>query len=125
RLLDSARRKTAEAIGARPNEIIFTSGGSESDNAAIRGAAFAARGRGSHIITTAIEHHAVLHTVEQLEREGFSATYLPVDGQGFVDPSELGRALRPETTLVSIMYANNEVGTVEPIPELVRVVKAY
>src|SRR6266571_2488471 len=75
RRLDGARRKTAELLGARPNEIIFTSGGSESDNAAIRGAAFAARGRGSHIITSAIEHHAVLHTVEQLEREGFTATY--------------------------------------------------
>jgi cysteine desulfurase len=121
--LDGARRSVADLLGARPNEVIFTSGGSESDNAAIRGAAFATRQRGNHIVTTAIEHHAVLHTVEQLEKEGFEATCLPVDAEGFVDPAELERALRPETTLVSIMYANNEVGTVQPIADLVRVVK--
>src|SRR5207248_4784808 len=89
-----------------------------------RGAAFGARRRGSHIVTSAIEHHAVLHTVEQLEREGFTATYLSVDGEGFVDPAALERALRPDTAVVSIMYANNEVGTVEPIAELARAVKA-
>src|SRR3989304_4121367 len=113
--LDAARRTVAECLGARPNDIVFTSGGSESDNAAIRGAAFASLRRGRHVVTSAIEHHAVLHTVEQLEREGFSATYLPVDGEGFVDPQALRRALRPDPTVVSIMYANNEVGTVEPI----------
>jgi cysteine desulfurase len=123
--LDGARRTVAELLGARPNEVVFTSGGSESDNTAVRGVAFAAKGRGRHIITTAIEHHAVLHAVEQLEREGFEATYLPVDGEGFVDPEDLRRALRPDTTLVSVMYANNEAGTIEPIAELVRVVKAY
>jgi len=95
RSLDTARRSVAEVLGAKPNEIVFTSGGSESDNAAIRGAAFASRGRGAHIITVAIEHHAILHSVEQLEREGFSATYLPVDREGFVDPADLERALGP------------------------------
>ena len=123
--LEAARRSVAECLGARPNDIVFTSGGSESDNAAIRGAAFASLRRGRHLITTAIEHHAVLHTVEQLEREGFTATYLPVDGEGFVDPETLRRALRPDTTVVSIMYANNEVGTVEPIADLARVVKHF
>src|SRR3990170_4002565 len=123
--LEAARRTVAECLGARPNDIVFTSGGSESDNAAIRGAAFASLRRGRHVVTSAIEHHAVLHTVEQLEREGFSATYLPVDGEGFVDPETLRRALRPDTTVVSIMYANNEVGTVEPIADLARVVKHF
>ncbi|HLF79174.1 MAG TPA: cysteine desulfurase family protein, partial [Dehalococcoidia bacterium] len=123
--LDGARRDIAAVLGARPNDIVFTSGGSESDNLAIRGAAFASLRRGRHIITSAIEHHAVLHTVEQLTNEGFEATYLPVDAEGFVDPAELQRALRPDTTVVSIMYANNEVGTVEPIAGLVRVVKEY
>jgi len=122
--LEGARRSVAELLGARPNEVIFTSGGSESDNAAIRGVAFAARARGKHLITSAIEHHAVLHEVEQLEREGFEATYLPVDAEGFVDPEDLRRAIRPDTTLVSIMYANNEVGTIEPIRELAEVTKA-
>jgi cysteine desulfurase len=123
--LDAARRSVAEVLGARPNDIVFTSGGSESDNTAIRGVAYASQQRGRHIITSAIEHHAVLHTVEQLEREGFEATYLPVDAEGFVSPDDLARALRPDTTVVSIMYANNEVGTVEPIEALARVVKEY
>jgi cysteine desulfurase len=123
--LDAARRSVAEALGARPNDIVFTSGGSESDNLAIRGAAFALQQRGRHIITSTIEHHAVLHTVEQLEHEGFSATYLPVDGEGFVSPDDLVLALRPDTTLVSIMYANNEIGTVQPIAEMVRAVKDF
>jgi cysteine desulfurase len=125
RILDTARRDVAEVLGARPNDMVFTSGGSESDNTAIRGAAFASVRRGRHIITSAIEHHAVLHTVEQLEREGFSATYLPVDGEGFVRPDDLRAALQPDTTVVSIMYANNEVGTIEPISELVSVVKDF
>ena len=123
--LDAARRDVADVLGARPHDIVFTSGGSESDDTAIRGAAFAAQRRGRHLITSAIEHHAVLHAVEQLEREGFAATYLPVDAAGFVRPDDLARALRPDTTLVSIMYANNEVGTVEPIAALARVVKDY
>ena len=125
RVLDTARRDVSTVLGARPNDIVFTSGGSESDNTAIRGAAFASVRRGKHIITSAIEHHAVLHTVEQLEREGFEATYLPVDGEGFVRLVDLQAALRPDTTVVSIMYANNEVGTIQPIAELVRAVKDF
>jgi cysteine desulfurase len=124
-VLEGARREVAQTLGARPNDIVFTSGGSESDNTAIRGAAYGSMRRGKHIITSAIEHHAVLHTVEQLEREGFEASYLPVDAEGFVDPADLWRALRPDTTVVSIMLANNEVGTTEPIPELVRAVKDF
>src|SRR4051812_30230466 len=125
RALDTARRGVAEVLAAKPNDIVFTSGGSESDNLALRGAAYGSIKRGRHIVTSAIEHHAVLHTVEQLEREGFEATYLPVDGEGFVNPDDLSRALRPDTTVVSVMYANNEVGTVEPVAELVRLTKAH
>src|SRR5690606_31532766 len=117
RVLDDARKRCADLLGVQPKEIVFTSGGTESDNAAIRGAAFAqrARGRGNHIVTTQIEHHAVLHTVEQLEREGFRATYLPVDSEGVVDLRALEEAVTPETTVVSVMTANNEVGTIQPI----------
>ncbi len=124
--LDSARKLCADLLGASPKEITFTSGGSESDNAAIRGAAFAQRerGRGNHIITTQIEHHAVLHTVEQLEGEGFTATYLPVDADGLIDLTALEAAVMAETVVVSIMAANNEVGTIQPIAEAVRIVKA-
>jgi cysteine desulfurase len=125
KVLEAARRDVAQVLGARPNDIIFTSGGSESDNTAIRGAAFASLSRGRHIITSSIEHHAVLHTVEQLEREGFEATYLPVDDQGLVRSEDLSAALRPDTTVVSIMYANNEVGTVEPLRDLVATVKDF
>ena len=126
RALDSARKLCADLLGATPKEIIFTSGGTESDNSAIRGAALAQRdrGRGNHIITSAIEHHAVLHTVEQLEREGFRATYLPVDSEGFVDLAALEAAVGPETTVLSIMHANNEVGTIQPIAEISRIAKA-
>ena len=124
-VLEAARRDVAAVLGARPNDIVFTSGGSEADNTAIRGAAYASARRGKHIITAQIEHHAVLHTVEQLETEGFEATYLPVDAEGFVAVDDLRAALRPDTTVVSVMYANNEVGTVEPIAELAAAVKAY
>jgi len=126
RALDSARKICADLLGATPKEVVFTSGGSESDNAAIRGAAFAqrARGRGNHLITTAIEHHAVLHTVEQLEREGFTATYLPVDGDGLIDLAALEHAVTAETVVVSVMAANNEVGTLQPIAEVSRVAKS-
>jgi cysteine desulfurase len=125
-LLDDARKTCADLLGASTKEITFTGGGTESDNAAIRGAAFAQRerGRGNHIITTQIEHHAVLHTVEQLEREGFSATYLPVDGEGMVDIAALEAAITPATTVVSVMAANNEVGTIQPIAEIARIAKA-
>lgn len=125
RAIDSARKLCADLLGAAPKEIVFTGGGSESDNAAIRGAAFAQRerGRGSHIVTSAIEHHAVLHTVEQLEREGFTATYLPVDAEGFVDLLTLENAVGPETAVVSVMTANNEVGTIQSIAEISRIAK--
>jgi len=121
--LDGARRSVAEALGARPTEVVFTSGGSESDNLALRAGAYGSRRRGNHIITTAIEHHAVLHTAERLEQEGFRVTYLPVDREGFVDLEALGRALDGETTVVSVMHANNEVGTIEPVAEVARIVK--
>lgn len=123
--IDAARKVCADLLGATPKEIVFTSGGTESDNAAIRGAAFAqrARGRGNHIITTQVEHHAVLHTVEELEREGFRATYLSVDGDGVVDLAALERAVGDETTVVSIMAANNEVGTIQPVAEAARIAK--
>jgi cysteine desulfurase len=131
--LDGARRTVAEILGAKPNEIIFTSGGTEADNLAIRGVATAAKrvreARGEtaqpRIITTQIEHHAVLHACEALEREGFGITYLPVDGEGFVDLDALRNALGDATVLVSIMYANNEVGTVEPIAEAARIVHEH
>jgi cysteine desulfurase len=121
--LDAARRSVAEVLGAKPNEVIFTSGGTEADNLALRGVAMASRGRGDHIITTQIEHHAVLHECEALEKEGFRVTYLPVDGEGFVSLEALRDALDERTVLVSIMYGNNEVGTVEPIAEAARIVK--
>jgi cysteine desulfurase len=122
--LDDARRTVAEILGAKPQEIIFTGGGSEADNLAVRGAALASRRRGNHIVTSQIEHHAVLHTVQQLEREDFQATYLPVDGEGFVDLDALERAVTDQTTVVSIMLANNEVGTIQPIAEIARIVKS-
>ena len=123
--LDNARRTIADILGARPNDIIVTGGGSESDNLALRGAAWAARnaGRGDHVITTAIEHHAVLHAAERLEQEGFRVTCLGVDGEGFIDLSELEAAVGDDTVLVSVIYVNNEVGTIEPVAEAARVVK--
>jgi cysteine desulfurase len=125
RAIDAARKAIADLLQASPREIVFTSGGTESDNAAIRGAAFAqrARGRGNHIVTTAVEHHAVLHTVEQLEREGFRATYLPVDSEGVVSLDALAEAVGPETVVVSIMTANNEVGTIQPVAEAARIAR--
>ena len=123
--LDRARGQVAAALGAQSSEIYFTGCGTESDNWAIRGAAHARRNKGNHIITTQIEHHAVLHTCQQLEKEGFEVTYLPVDEFGLVHPEELEKALRPETTIVSIMYANNEIGTIEPIAELCKIARAH
>ena len=116
--VEAARESVARLIGAAPDEIVFTSGGSEADNYAIKGGAFALAERGRHIITTAIEHPAVIEPCRYLESRGFSVTYLSVDGQGMVDPAELERAMRPDTTLVSAMHANNEVGTIQPIREL-------
>jgi cysteine desulfurase len=116
--VDTARAQVAKALGAEPEEIYFTSGGSESDNWAIKGVAFANRKKGNHIITSKIEHHAVLHTCEYLENEGFTVTCLPVDRYGFVDPADLEKAITDKTILISVMYANNEIGTIEPIAEL-------
>lgn len=122
--IDSAREEVAEILNCRPTEIIFTGGGSESDNLALKGLAFTAQKKGNHIITTPIEHHAVLHTCHYLERFGFQTTYLPVDGYGRVDPDEVARAITDQTILVSVMYANNEVGTIEPIAEIGRICRA-
>jgi cysteine desulfurase len=119
--LDAARQTVATILNGNPNEVVFTSGGTESDNLALRGVALHQRERGgkTHIITSPIEHHAVGHTLEQMqERLGFEVTCVPVDGYGLVQPSDVERAIRPETALISIMYANNEVGTVEPIAEI-------
>ena len=118
RAVDAARKQVADAIGANPREIFFTSGGSESDNWALCGAAFAQRGRGNHIITTAVEHHAVLNTCRWLEKQGFRVTYLPVDACGRVDPDQAEKAMDEETVLISVMTANNEIGTLEPIREI-------
>ena len=126
RWLDEARARCARLLSVEPSEVIFTSGGTESDNAAIRGAALAQRerGRGDHIVTSQVEHHAVLHTVEQLEREGFRATYLPVDADGCVDLAALEAAVGPETTVLSLMAANNEVGTLQPVAEAAALARA-
>lgn len=121
--LNRAREQVAAAIGAAPEEIIFTAGGSEADNLAIKGTALAMYGEKSHIITSAVEHHAVLHSVESLKRLGFSVTILPVDSEGMVDPEDVKRAITPETCLISIMYANNEVGTIQPIEEISRIAR--
>ena len=123
--IDAAREQVARAINADVNEIYFTGCGTESDNWAVRGAAYENVKKGRHIITTAIEHHAILHTCAQLEKEGFEVTYLPVDEYGFVTPEQLDAAIRPDTTLVSIMTANNEIGTIEPIAELAAVCKKH
>ena len=122
--VDDAREQAARVLGARMSEIVFTSGGTESDNAALKGAAFALRHTGSHIITTAIEHHAVLHTCHQLEQFGFDVSYVPVDEYGIVDPQTVARAVTDETVLVSVMMANNEIGTIQPVAEIARIVKA-
>ena len=123
--LDHAREQVAQALGADPQEIYFTGCGTESDNWAIRGGAYAKKPKGKHLITSAIEHHAVLHTMAQLEVEGFEVTYLPVDAEGLVNPEDLEKAFRPDTTLVSIMMANNEIGTIQPIAELAKITKAH
>lgn len=122
--LTTAREKIATILGAKPNEIYFTSCGSESDNWAIKGAARANANRGRHIISTRIEHHAVLHSLESLEKEGFEVTYLDVDSDGRVSPEAVVAAMRDDTTLVECMFANNEVGTIEPIKEIAAAVKA-
>ncbi|MDR4889058.1 cysteine desulfurase family protein [Fredinandcohnia sp. QZ13] len=116
--VDEARQSIAESIHAKPNEIVFTSGGTEADNLAIMGTAFAMQGKGKHIITSAIEHHAVLHTCEHLEKQGYTVTYLPVNEAGLISVSDVEAALTPETILVTIMFGNNEVGALQPIKEI-------
>lgn len=121
--MEEARRKVAAALGADPEEIIFTSGGTEADNFAIKGVAYLLQEKRDHIITTAVEHHAVLETCHYLERQGFRVTILPVDGQGIVDPEEVRKAITPHTALVSVMHANNEIGTIMPIEEISKVTR--
>ncbi len=121
--VDEARDKIAALIGAKPSEIYFTSGGTEADNWALRGVAKALQAKGKHIITTKIEHAAMLSTAKELEKEGFEFTFLNVDKEGFVDLEQLKAAIRPDTILISCMYANNEIGTIEPIKEIVEIAK--
>lgn len=123
--LDRARRQVAQALGSKPEEIIFTSGGSESDNWAIKCVALKNAQKGRHLITSAFEHHAVLRTMRALETEGFSITYLKPEPSGYISPAALEAAIRPDTTLVSIMYANNEIGTIQPIPALSEICRAH
>ena len=122
--IDRSREQVAEVLHSRPTEIAFVGCGSESDNLAIKGMAFASQKKGNHIITSSIEHHAVLHTCEYLDRFGFKTTYLPVDEYAVIDPDDVGRAITDQTVLVSVMYANNEVGTIEPIAEIGRICRA-
>ena len=125
KLVEDARRRIAGVLGAKAGEIYFTTGGSESDNWAIKGAAFARRSKGNHIITTQIEHHAVLHTCQWLEKQGFEVTYLPVDEYGAVDPADVERAITDKTILISVMAANNEIGTLEPVAEIGRIAREH
>ena len=124
RALDDCRERIANCFRINPSEVVFTSGGSEADNLAIKGTAWALRERGNHIITSQIEHHAVLHSCEFLERQGFRVTYLPVDNEGFVDISALKKSISSETILISIMTANNEVGTIQDIAEIAKIAES-
>jgi cysteine desulfurase len=121
--IGEARTKVANLIGARDEEVVFTSSGTEADNMAIKGIAYANESRGNHIITSSIEHHAIIETCKFLERRGFSVTYLPVDGYGLVDPEDVRRSITGKTILVSVMNANNEIGTIEPIAEIGRIAR--
>lgn len=121
RAVEDARKAAAEAIGAQPQEICFTSGGSESDNMAIRGTARALKDKGKHIITTKIEHHAVLNPCKQLQQEGYEVTFVSPDREGKIDPEDIRKAVRQDTILVSVMTANNEIGTIEPVSEIGRI----
>ncbi len=124
-LLDDARDRTAQVLGCRPSEVIFTSGGTESANLAVLGTAREMKSQGRHLITSTIEHHAVMHSFDYLERnEGFEVTRLPVNSEGFVSPDDLNRALRPDTILVSVMAANNEIGTIQPVASLGEICRA-
>ena len=122
--VETARAEVAELIGCRPIEVVFTSGATESDNLALKGVAYAYRDKGTHLVTSAVEHPAVLDTCKRLEKEGFQVTYLPVDRYGMVDPKDVAKAVTPKTTLVSVMLASNEVGTIQPLAEIGRLCKA-
>ena len=123
--MDHARQTIADSLGAKPEEIYFTAGGSESDNWALKATADAYASKGKHIITTKIEHHAILHTCEYLEKRGFEITYLNVDRDGLISLDELKAAIRPDTILISVMFANNEIGTIEPIAEIGEIAKEH
>ena len=123
--IDQARKVISDSLGARPEEIYFTAGGSESDNWALKATAEGYASKGRHIITTKIEHHAILHTCAYLESKGYDITYLDVEEDGLVKPADLEAAIRPDTILISIMFANNEIGTIEPIEELGAIAKAH
>jgi cysteine desulfurase len=123
-LVDDARQQVARLIHAEVSEIVLLSGGTEADNFAIRGMAESQKSKGRHIITSQIEHHAVLHTCKDLEKQGFEVTYLPVSSDGLVDPEDVQRALRPDTILISIMHANNEIGTIQPIEDIGAIAEA-
>ena len=125
RSVSEARDKMAAYLGSSPDELVFTSGGTESDNLAIFGIAAAAQHKGKHIITSQIEHHAVLHALASLEKQGYEVTYLPADSYGMIDTADVEAAIRPDTILISIMYVNNEVGTVQNIEEIGRIAKAH
>ena len=123
--VSNARRTIAETLGAQENEIYFTAGGSEADNWALKATAEAYQSKGKHIITTKIEHHAILHTAEYLEKRGFEITYIGVDENGVVKVDELEKAIRPDTILISVMFANNEIGTIQPIKEIGEIAKTH
>jgi cysteine desulfurase len=121
--VEEAREGIAAFLGAAPGEIVFTSGGTESNNMAVKGAAYARRGKGNHIITSQIEHHAVLEPCHFLEQEGFEVTILPVDGDGLINPDDVRRAITDQTILISIMHGNNEIGTIQPLAEIGRIAR--
>ena len=123
RAIEEARQHVADLIGAKKEEIIFTGSGTESDNLAIKGSVLKNRGKGDHIITSSIEHHAVLHTCKYLEKNGFKVTYLPVSKDGIVNPADVEKAITPQTILITIMHANNEIGTIQPIEEIGKIAK--
>jgi len=123
--VEKARRQVANLINADTSEIIFTSGGTESDNTAIKSTAFKLKDRGNHIITSSIEHHAVLHTCEFLEKNGYKVTYLPVDKEGLIDPDTLEKSITDKTILISVMHANNEIGTIQPVQKISSIAKKH
>jgi cysteine desulfurase len=123
--VERARAQVAALLGCSPDEVIFTGGGSESNNAILKGIAYTYRGRGHHIITSAVEHPAIINPCQFLERQGLRVTYLPVDGTGMVDPDDVRQAITPQTILISIMHANNEVGTLQPIADISRIAREY